>query len=604
MITSARFVPLVAVVLAAAICGTAAAQAAKKSLALSVNPTKLDAGISQPRKLVFQVKNESGQALTGLTSSNLQIQLTIKDLGSKQNLGNLRAGDITSEWNFVQNEINPAKWTLAPQAGRQVDWAAGDVIQFKLEQIVDPPAGTASFSFKLLGSETALSLMPTNLTVKINKPSVVVNLTARPSLIAAGAETTLTWHVDDLSDGAAGPQKVEICSPPKQNCKQATPPFVATFVATPNTTTKYEVTATPLGASAKRTVTAQRTVTVQQSAGWYSLASPRDPSGKSFLPTALFSEDQPGTRALYGIFVNPSDGKASFWRSPDPANVPSWFELREAKLPAGAETASAAYLAPYFYLVGGSTALNGAASQKVWRYHPGASDNEQWQAVTPSGASQPQARSGQSVVVYKNAIWMIGGYDRWSNALADVWSFDGTSWTEQAKPTWSGRGLAAVAAFDDQKQLLAVGGFSGYQQKPLLDAWVYNGTAWTSQTSGTVTGLLDKRLAGLVLSPAPGDSSDLYLSSTRLINTDDVTVESNTWRLTNSGGWQASKVAANSAWVLAKPYFSLTMTPFAGCLWLTALATEDSWSQKLFGNPAMYYFVPPPPQDSPMLLKP
>ena len=75
---------------------------------------------------------------------------------------------------------------------------------------------------------------------------------------------------------------------------------------------------------------------------------------------------------------------------------------------------------------------------------------------------------------------LFGGFDG-TNYLADTWTWDGTTWTEQTPATSPpARAGATMEYFDGQVVLF--GGYNGTSY--LNDTWTWDGTTWTEQ-SGT-----------------------------------------------------------------------------------------------------------------------
>ena len=80
------------------------------------------------------------------------------------------------------------------------------------------------------------------------------------------------------------------------------------------------------------------------------------------------------------------------------------------------------------------------------------SDGAEWTKETDAGWSK---RSGHAAVVYDNKIWVMGGNDNNSD-LQDVWTYDGSSWTQQTSPsvTWSGMKDHEAQVFDGKIWIL------------------------------------------------------------------------------------------------------------------------------------------------------
>ncbi|MBK6939269.1 MAG: hypothetical protein IPH13_03555 [Planctomycetes bacterium] len=122
------------------------------------------------------------------------------------------------------------------------------------------------------------------------------------------------------------------------------------------------------------------------------------------------------------------------------------------------------------YLFGGRTATG--LSNELWRFADG-----QWSKVTTNAG--PSAREGHALVRGADAsrFLVIGGKDD-SGALADVWEFDGTQWT-QTDPMPVPLADAAIVAEDFwRNRPLAFGGETGNatQERLVTGEWVEHAT--------------------------------------------------------------------------------------------------------------------------------
>ena len=107
-----------------------------------------------------------------------------------------------------------------------------------------------------------------------------------------------------------------------------------------------------------------------------------------------------------------------------------------------------------------------------------------WRQVTDvPGWSQ---RTGHSLVVLDNKIWLLGGVCVTSDFTfyTDVWySADGDNWTlATTNAAWGPRGAQAAVAFDDK--LWFIGGESIHEGGSCKDVWYSpDGVTWTLATN-------------------------------------------------------------------------------------------------------------------------
>ena len=140
------------------------------------------------------------------------------------------------------------------------------------------------------------------------------------------------------------------------------------------------------------------------------------------------------------------------------------------------------------WLLGGDS--GGTLKNDVWKSVDGAT----WTQVDSNGSSATgdlnapwSARYAHEVVLFNNAIWLLGGYD--GTHKNDIWkSMDGTSWTEviTTGAKWSGRNGHQVVSFNNTLWLL--GGNDGSFKN---DVWKSaDGETWTQvDANGSESGL-------------------------------------------------------------------------------------------------------------------
>lgn len=139
------------------------------------------------------------------------------------------------------------------------------------------------------------------------------------------------------------------------------------------------------------------------------------------------------------------------------------------------------------------------ALNDVWS----SSDGESWTEITPNSSDTTifSGRSGHTTVVFDkpddnkgNLIWVIGGLSNVVNQrYNDVWSFDGTTWTEELSQheengtSFTSRAYPQLAVFNDGngERMWLVGG----EQKDSIsskEAWSStDGKSWTLESGDT-----------------------------------------------------------------------------------------------------------------------
>ena len=78
-------------------------------------------------------------------------------------------------------------------------------------------------------------------------------------------------------------------------------------------------------------------------------------------------------------------------------------------------------------------------------------------------------------------VVLFGGNSR-RRALADTWTWDGSTWTQQHPAVHPATRIQAAAAYDAATSSVVLFGGQGTSSGRLLgDTWTWNGTIWTQQ---------------------------------------------------------------------------------------------------------------------------
>ena len=127
-------------------------------------------------------------------------------------------------------------------------------------------------------------------------------------------------------------------------------------------------------------------------------------------------------------------------------------------------------------LFGGNDGSGPVADTWTW-------DGSSWTEQSPS--TSPPARSDASMAYDPGTgqLVLFGGNDG-SGPVADTWTWDGSSWTEQSPSTSPPARSDASMAYDPGTgQLVLFGGNDG--SGPVADTWTWDGSSWTEQSPST-----------------------------------------------------------------------------------------------------------------------
>ncbi|MGH7281943.1 MAG: hypothetical protein ACRELY_10495 [Polyangiaceae bacterium] len=99
----------------------------------------------------------------------------------------------------------------------------------------------------------------------------------------------------------------------------------------------------------------------------------------------------------------------------------------------------------------------------------------------------PQPRAGQALVYdsARSRVVLFGGYDpSVDHVTADLWEYDGTTWTESNAAQPPAR-LAPCAAYDAYRRVTVIfGGRTDDESTSLADTWEWDGTTWRPGPAG------------------------------------------------------------------------------------------------------------------------
>jgi hypothetical protein len=217
------------------------------------------------------------------------------------------------------------------------------------------------------------------------------------------------------------------------------------------------------------------------SPGWNRIALPQGSPVRLFVANDLSGS---GLDRLYGIFKNVRGTYALYSSA---TGVDAW-RLEHGDVPQHMATSPGVYYKNKLWLIGGSSVDPDSLLNEVWCYEADQSSKKQsWKRKGDFPSTMP-ARMGHACVVFKDTIWVIGGYNN-GTAYRDAWqgkegSNGQLEWMPlHEKCDWAGRLNPAAATWtppDGLPEVWIYGG-SEYPQSsdPLRDFWsTRDGITW------------------------------------------------------------------------------------------------------------------------------
>ena len=556
------------------------AQTAPPKLKVSLSPSTITAGTKV--RTTFELVNV-GPDEAELTNRNTTIEIMPPD---------------QVEMFCNEGEVEPTSWELSALGGAciltpksKLDFEQGAKLSLQV-----PLRGLAPgrFAFEvpaLLDTQQAAG-SPYPLPIEVTKLSPKVAFSADRYLVASGSATVLSWKVT-CPTGAGCEQSLRIGNEEWQPVAAEASRRLA-----PLATTTYT-----LRAEGAEVEAASKSLTVRvpkDGFGWLQLPAPEGAP----VPTILMSDIR--NSRLYAVFVRLEDGQPKQptlfrldpdlrWTAIQTTSKPCAGGVKPG-LPPGMETSSGVYYdgdrsgQGALYLLAGSVAFNGRVGNDIWRLPvPQAGDPGIWTQLLCGQEERPAPRSGQTAVVHQEAIWMLGGYDSLSRSLQEVWTFS-DGWKRLEPAGFPARGLLTAISLKKSSELWVLGGFDGYQQKPLIDFWILDSSGWKPIPRFSAP---FERPAALALGTTDGNPpAFLSVSYQKTPGNFD----NSSWILTASGqtsvqhgGTFDFNFAGESS---VSTYFSLQTVPFGGAMCGRALGATNTWPQRLQGHGVLFCFVP------------
>ncbi|HXY43100.1 MAG TPA: kelch repeat-containing protein [Acidimicrobiales bacterium] len=164
-------------------------------------------------------------------------------------------------------------------------------------------------------------------------------------------------------------------------------------------------------------------------------------------------------------------------------NGSDWSELSPATSPPARDDASMAYDSATSQLVlfGGTSDGLDRVMSDTWSW-----DGSNWTEQSPDGSpSSPSPRLGASLAydAATGELVLLGGIGTADTFLSDIWTWDGSSWTEQS-PSVSppGRSDGSMTYDASTGEVVLFGGDTdscGYGSCALGDTWTFDGSVWS-----------------------------------------------------------------------------------------------------------------------------
>ena len=290
----------------------------------------------------------------------------------------------------------------------------------------------------------------------------------------------------------------------------------------------------------------------------------------------------------------------SVWRSPD--GLSNW-QMIDDDVPIDMVTSPGVHFNNQLVLVGGSKIDPNQVSHEVHRFDLKA---RKWSKLPMPGESDEiwEQRMGHACIVFPDQdgtqkVWVMGGANKYSNALNDIWVWDGSDknvWIKKEKKNveksrpWPVRCMFGACPVGNE--IWIGGGFEQPQGKGLDDIWIGDGQTW--QRLKRQTGDLKIIDSGfLCAATLVSLGKDVYFLGAKKDNHYKA-LFANMREQRHRGkeyDWYDPPTPIDPLdWTLKRPDFMLEAVGFNGCIWLISQAYRG---KKRVENSGLYYWIPP-----------
>jgi hypothetical protein len=191
---------------------------------------------------------------------------------------------------------------------------------------------------------------------------------------------------------------------------------------------------------------------------------------------AMAADGSRGELVLFGGYFYATSQPQQYFGDTWTWNGTSWVQRSTPVGPSARSGNALAYHAPTqrIVLFGGNDATTEYADTWLW-------DGFAWTQATPT--QSPSARTQASAVARPSDILLFGGARRTVSPLLtlnDTWTWNGTTWTQEAPATSPSARYGAAATYDaDRNRVLLLGGSPSPNQFVTDETWQFDGNGWT-----------------------------------------------------------------------------------------------------------------------------
>ncbi|MGB8190864.1 MAG: kelch repeat-containing protein, partial [Chitinophagaceae bacterium] len=243
------------------------------------------------------------------------------------------------------------------------------------------------------------------------------------------------------------------------------------------------------------------------------------------------------------------------------------------------------------YLIGGSSFDPDKPGSDIGYYN---FETKEWISSNQmKNTSFPPSRMGHSCIVYKDEIWLLGGYHPAQGTLSDIWTTkNGQSWAK-AGITLPNGGGCMMGATIYKEELWIYGGFKqepGGDSYSIEDTRKWDGKSWGTKLKWNVeTEAFMKKLEYKACSLAV-EKNSLFLFSTSRHSS---LWEHNIFRIYEQNGWDASNEKTTNDWGMDQDGYSLQTIVYKSTIWIRAIRLAGSKDAGVAGKELYYYYYVP-----------
>lgn len=248
------------------------------------------------------------------------------------------------------------------------------------------------------------------------------------------------------------------------------------------------------------------------------------------------------------------------------------------------------------YLIGGSSFDPDKPGDDIGYYN---FETKEWiSSAQMVDKKFPTPRMGHTCVMYKDEIWLLGGYHPSKGTLKDIWTTkNGIAWTKAGvELPGNGRCMMGSTLYTnkDKEELWIFGGFKtepGGEPYGYADTRKWDGNSWGSVLGWTVEAANAMKERDYKAFSLVSVKDNLFLFSTSRLSAN--LWEHTIFRIYDNNGWDLSNEKTINDWGMDQDGYSLQTTVYKSTVWIRSIRLAGRKDAGVTGKELYYYYYVP-----------